>query len=58
MGTAWVRIDALARWWTQATHEARYALLVQAAKENTPPLEELRVAIVLAETEAGATGEG
>ena len=58
MGAAWLRIDSLARWWSQASNEARYALLVKAAQENTPPLEEVRVAIILAETEAGTADQG
>lgn len=48
----------LARWWTAASQEARYALLTQATKENRPPLDALQLAIILAETEAGEVEEG
>jgi hypothetical protein len=58
VGAAWVRIDSIARWWAQASHEARFEFLTKAAKEGTPPLEEIHVAVILAESEAGATGEG
>jgi len=52
------RIDELAGWWTQASEEARYAVLQKATQENTPPLDALRLAIILAETEAGEVEEG
>lgn len=54
-------IDELARWWTQASEEARYETLLRATKENSPPLGALRLAIYLAEAEAGKVeqvGEG
>lgn len=53
-----VRVIELARWWTSATQEERFRLLKTACQENTPPLGELRTAIILAETEAGEVGEG
>lgn len=52
------KLDELARFWTQATEEARYALLEKATKENSPPLWILRAAIVAAESEAGTFEEG
>jgi len=51
-------LDALARWWTQASNEARFALLTQATKENRPPLQALHLAIYLAEVEAGEVDQG
>lgn len=51
-------VVGLARWWTSATQEARFALLTQATRENRPPLDTLHLAIVLAETEAGEVEEG
>lgn len=53
-----VRVIELAQWWTQASQEERFRLLQKACKENTPPLAELRYAIILAESEAGEVGEG
>lgn len=58
MGTARLRIDALARWWAQASNEARFALLTKATQENNPPLEEVRLAAYLAEAEQGTVSEG
>jgi len=52
------RIELLARWWTSASQEERFKLLKTACQENTPPLSDLRYAIILAETEAGEVGEG
>jgi len=52
------RLDALAQWWTQATQEARFELWRKATQENSPPLAELRLAVILAETEAGQVSEG
>lgn len=52
-------IDTLARWWTSASKEERFAYLqrvldARAPKEkNAPTLEEVRCAIILAEAEAG-----
>jgi len=54
---AW-RIESLARWWTSASQEERFKLLKKACQENSPPLSELRFAIILAESEAGEIGEG
>jgi hypothetical protein len=48
-------IDEVARWWTQAPDEARYALMqrvhIEAPKELTR--EELWLAVVASETAAG-----
>lgn len=51
-------VVGLARWWTSATNEARFALLTTATQENRPPLDQLHLAIILAETEAGEVTEG
>ena len=51
-------VEQLARWWTQAPQEARFAILTQATKENRPPLDRLQLAIILAESEAGEVEEG
>lgn len=50
----------VARYWTSASQEARYALLERAIKGDpaAPPLEVVRFAAILAEVEAGETGEG
>lgn len=53
-----LRVVELAQWWTQASQEERFRLLKKSTEENTPPLHELRTAIILAETEAGEVGEG
>lgn len=50
-------IDATAKWWTQATQEARFGLLqrivgTKAPQKGDPTLEELKLAILLAEAEA------
>jgi len=58
VGDARLRIDALARWWSQASEEARYTLLRQATEENRPPLEEVHLAAYLAEAEQGTVSEG
>lgn len=50
-------VEQLARWWTSAPNEARFALLTQATKEDRPPLDKLHLAIILAETEAGEVEE-
>lgn len=45
----------IARWWNSATQAARYQLYgaaIRGAKE-APPLDQLRLAVILAETEAG-----
>ncbi len=52
------RVERLARWWTSATQEARLQLWQKAAQEGDPPFAQLRLAIILAETEAGETREG
>jgi hypothetical protein len=51
-------VESLARWWTSAPQEARFGLWQTAVKENRPPLEALRLAVILAETEAGEVTEG
>lgn len=50
----------VARYWTSASNEARFALLERAIKGDAaaPPLEVVRLAAILAEVEAGETGEG
>lgn len=57
-----VRVDVaeLARWWTDASSEARFALLERSIKgeAKAPPLNALQIAIYLAEVEAGEVGEG
>jgi hypothetical protein len=50
-------IDSTARWWSQATKEARFNLLQRivgrkAPQKGDPTLEELKLAILLAEAEA------
>ncbi len=52
------RVAELASWWTQATQEARFRLLEKACKENSPPLETLKLAIILSELEAGEVDQG
>jgi hypothetical protein len=53
-------IERLARWWTSATAEARFALLRAAihGEADAPRLGQLRTAIILAEVEAGEIGQG
>lgn len=51
-------IERLARWWTSASEKARYAALESAIHTNSPDLEKLRLAIIVAETEAGQVAEG
>lgn len=51
-------VESLARWWTSAPQEARFGLWQTALQENRPPLEALRLAVILAESEAGEVTEG
>lgn len=53
-------VDALARWWTSASQEARFALLKRTCEgdPSAPPLRTLQIAIYLAEAEAGEVAEG
>lgn len=53
-------LESIARWWTEATQEARYALYTKAlnGEAEAPTLEALRIAIYLAEVEAGEVSEG
>lgn len=51
-------VEQLARWWTQATQEARFGLIRQATQEGRPSWQTLRVAILLAEIEAGEIDQG
>lgn len=51
-------VERLARWWTQASEEARYEALRASINGEAPPLEALRIAIYLAEVEAGQVAEG
>jgi len=61
-GLAW-NVEQLARWWTSASKEERFALLkrtieTQTPRRQEPTLSEVRLAIYLAEVEAGEIGEG
>lgn len=51
-------VESLARWWTSAPQEERFRVWQKAIRENSPPLEALRLAVILAETEAGEVSEG
>lgn len=59
-GMAHYRVISLARWWTSASQEERFALLRATihGDPSSPPLETLRLAIIAAEIEAGEVGEG
>jgi hypothetical protein len=54
----WI-IDEAARWWSQAPNEARFRLLERVTKEAPQEItiDELRLAIIAAETEAGEVCE-
>ncbi len=55
------RLESIARWWTTATQEERYALLRAAIAGEAPnkaTLEEVRLAAYLAESEAGEVEAG
>lgn len=56
------RVERLARWWTAASQEERFRLLKLCiegeAPKGTPSLGEVRLAIYLAEAEAGEIAEG
>lgn len=52
------RIDELARWWTQATQKARFEAIHKAITEGIPDFQTLRLAIIVAEVEAGQVEEG
>ena len=51
-------VESIARWWTSASQEARYEALTKAIYGYGPPLATLRLAIILAEVEAGEVAEG
>lgn len=53
-------VERLARWWTSAGEKARYEALRLAIHGQAPfeDFEALRLAIILAETEAGQVAEG
>lgn len=51
-------VESLARWWSQASEETRYETLRASINGETPSLETLRIAIYLAEVEAGQVAEG
>jgi hypothetical protein len=53
-------LERLARWWTSATQEERFALLraTLAGEKEAPRLGTLKLAIYLAEVEAGEVSEG
>lgn len=54
------RVEDLARWWTQASEEARYAKIREALapEASREDFRALRAAIILAEIEAGQVSEG
>jgi hypothetical protein len=51
-------VERLARWWTEASQIERFECVKRAieAEANAPSFEELRIAIYLAEVEAGEVG--
>ncbi len=51
-------VEGLARWWTSAQETARYEILKASIHDGYPPLATLRLAIILAEVEAGEVAEG
>lgn len=54
------RVELIARWWTSATQEARFALLKAAIEGEAPhkaTLEEVQYGAYLAEAEAGEIEE-
>lgn len=53
-------IERLARWWTQASNEERFALLRRsiANEEGAPSLGDLQIAQFVAEASQGEIGEG
>lgn len=51
-------VEYLARWWSSATQAQRFALYEQAAREDKPPLAQVRLAAILAEFEAGEVDQG
>lgn len=50
----------MARWWTSASHEEKFALLKASCegRPEAPNLSQLQIAIYLAEAEAGQVSEG
>lgn len=53
-------IERIARWWTSATQEARFEVLLRAYRKDptAPSLREIQLAAYLAEAEAGEVAEG
>jgi len=51
-------VEQFARWWTSASKEERFRALKASIETNTPPLQTVRFAIILAECEAGEISEG
>jgi len=53
-------VERLARWWTSASQEERFALLRAAFKgdKEAPPLGIIQIASYLAEAAAGEVAEG
>jgi len=53
-------VEQLARWWTTATQEARYALLIRAWRKDqgAPPLAQVQLAALIAEAEASEVEKG
>ena len=60
LGVGRVAIERIARWWTSASQEERFAFLsrVIAGEEKAPTLGQIQVAIYLAEAEAGEIDQG
>ncbi len=54
------RIELLARWWNEATQEARFKALKASCEgePEAPPLQDLQYAIYLAEAESGQIESG
>lgn len=53
-------VEVLARWWTQATQAQRFVLVRASINgdKDAPPYNTLKIAIYLAEIEAGEVSEG
>lgn len=52
------RFRKLAQQWADASQKARFSILKRSLEENTPPFEELRLAIIAAEISRGEVEEG
>jgi hypothetical protein len=53
-------VERIARWWTSASNEERFALLRASCQgeKDAPPLRTVQLAIYLAEVEAGEVAQG